>query len=313
MDATFVQNLIFKVKLHESTGQSFQDIFNQLMSFVHESYVPVAPWGNHGDRGNDGYVATEQRYFQLYSPTSAYKPADIVTACKKANADFAKLLAAKTNLKRYHFVLNDKFTGLPQPLASEHDKILGANPQMDECYPIGAQYLLKKFIDLSINKQESIIGGVPSSTPTNLDLSSLGDLLADLANSTDSLIVGGVKPPASLEVKAVFNGLSDDAREVILNYARRSHVVDKFLDVRDTGWRQTVAEDIHKRYLSLPSELEGDEKLFLLVEALIPRVARSHPHTLKAYRESSFLVIAKYFETCDVFENPSSIAATEAH
>jgi hypothetical protein len=131
MDATFIQNVLFKLRLHESTGQSFQDIFNDLMSFVYESYVPVAPWGKLGDRGNDGYVAMEQRYFQLYSPTSVFKPTDIPAACRKANTDFAKLLASYSNLKRYHFVLNDKFSGLPQPLTVEHNSILSSNAQMD--------------------------------------------------------------------------------------------------------------------------------------------------------------------------------------
>jgi hypothetical protein len=313
MEATFFHSVMFKLKLHESTGQSFQDVFNQLMSFVYESYVPVAPWGKLGDRGNDGYVSTEQRYFQLYSPTSPFKPTDIVTACKKASTDFGKLIAAKTALRRYHFVLNDKFNGLPQPLAAEHDLILANHNQLDECYPIGAHQLSKNFIKLSPNQQESIIGGVPSNAPTNLDLSSLGDLLVELANSKDSLTLGGVKPPAAFDAKAIFNGFSDDAREALLNYARRSHLVDKFLDARDSWWRQTVAEDIRSRYLALPDGLNDDEKLLALVDALIPHAVKSHPHSEKAYRESSFLVIAKYFETCDVFENPSSSVAAETY
>jgi len=313
MDATFVHNVIFRNKLHESGGQAFQDVFNQLMSFVHESYVSVAPWGALGDRGNDGYVSTEHRYFQLYAPTSAFKPVDVLTACRKAEEDFLKLLSIKTAMKRYHFVLNDRFKGLPEPLVTVHDAILSGHAQMDQCYPVGTHHLLKKFIELPANKQESIIGGVPSDVPTNLDLSNLGDLLVDLANSTDFLVVGGIKPPTMFEAKAVFNGFSEDAKSLLLNYARQSHVVDKFLDARDTWWRQTVAEDIRNRYMLLEEDLSGDEKLMQLVDVLIPTVARNHPHTLKAYRESSLLVIAKYFETCDVFENPGSAAAAKAH
>ncbi len=313
MDATFVHNVIFRNKLHESTGQAFQDVFNQLMSFVNESYVAVAPWGALGDRGNDGYVSTEKRYFQLYAPTSSFKPVEIMTACKKAQTDFAKIVAGQTNLKRYHFVLNDKFKGLPEPLVPIHEAILAANPQMDECYPVGTFYLLGKFIDLPANKQEAVIGGVPSSVPTNLDLTNLGSLLTELANSTDALIVGGILVPGTFDAKALFNGLSEDIRRLLLNYATYAHIVDKLLDARDTWWRQTVAEDIRNRYLNLPSNLSGDEKLMQLVDALIPLVARTHPHTLKAYRESSLLVVAKYFETCDVFENPSSTAASKAH
>lgn len=313
MDATFVHNVIFRNKLHESTGQAFQDVFNQLMSFVYESYVAVAPWGALGDRGNDGYVSTEKRYFQLYAPTSSFKPVDILTACKKAQVDFAKLVVGQTNLKRYHFVLNDKFNGLPEPLVPVHEAILAGHPQMDECYPVGTHYLLGKFIDLPANKQEAVIGGVPSNAPTNLDLSNLGNLLIELANSTDALVVGGILPPGTFEAKALFNGLSENAKCLLLNYARQGHVVDRFLDARDTWWRQTVAEDIRNRYLILPTGLTGDEKLMQLVDALIPSVARTHPHTLKAYRESSLLIVAKYFETCDVFENPNSVAASKTH
>lgn len=313
MDATFVHSILFKNKLHESGGQSFQDVFNQLMTFVFDGYVSVAPWGRLGDRGNDGYVSMEQRYFQLYAPTSVFKPADIITSCRKAGSDFEKLLAERTNLRRYHFVMNDRFRGVPEPLVPVHESILAKHPQMDQCYPIGTHYLHKKFLALSTNEQESIIGGVPAKVPTNLDLTNLGNLLLELANSSDLLVIGGVTPPATFEAKAIFNGLTETARSLLADYARWNHYVDKFLDARDPWWRQTVADDIHHRYSLLPNDVSADERLMLLVDALIPASALKHPHTLKAYRESSLLVVAKYFETCDVFENPGSAAATKAH
>jgi hypothetical protein len=82
---------------------------------------------------------------------------------------------------------------------------------------------------------------------------------------------------------------------------------------RDPTWVQAISEEVGSRYKSLADETSADLKLLKLAELLIPEVARSHPHTLRAYRESAYLVIAKYFEACDVFENPNRSDPAKAH
>jgi hypothetical protein len=43
-----------------------------------------------------------------------------------------------------------------------------------------------------------------------------------------------------------------------------------------------------------------------MMERLIPSQARAHPHSLKAYREAAEVVLAKYFESCDIYAQPGA-------
>jgi hypothetical protein len=297
--------------LLRSSGEQFQRLFNELMSRSHSGFVPVQPWGNLGDRGNDGYIATELRFFQLHAPSGASPNAKV--SSEKAVKDFSKLLAAYNDLKNYHFVLNDRFQGIPAPVAEAHHSISQSNGQLKECFPIGCHALRSRFEGLNEAKQVLIVGDLPSKIPHDLDLTVLGSLLRDLADTDDDVALGRIDLPAEFDIKADFNNFSDELKTQLRHYARRSHVVDKMLTSRDPSWVQAISEEVASRYQSLSEEDNSDVRLLKLAELLVPEVAKSHPHTLKAYRESAYLVIAKYFEACDVFENPNSVNTTKAH
>ncbi|HZK26798.1 MAG TPA: hypothetical protein VFD00_04570, partial [Thermoclostridium sp.] len=47
---------IFQNKIYRSDGQSFQDLFVSIMNYAEESFQLIKPWGNIGDRKNDGYM-----------------------------------------------------------------------------------------------------------------------------------------------------------------------------------------------------------------------------------------------------------------
>lgn len=307
-----VLSLYFENMLLRSSGEQFQRLFNELMTRLHAHFVPVQPWGKLGDRGNDGYIATELRFFQLHAPSGAVPNAK--SSCDKAVVDFSKLLAAYADLKHYHFVLNDRFNGIPAPVAAAHIQIKKSNNQLDECFPLGCHDLRNRFEGLEQEKQILIVGDVPSKIPGELDLTVLGTLLRDLADADDDdVALGRVDLPAEFDIKADFNGFSPEVKLQLQHYARRSHVVDRMLASRDPTWVQAISEEVGSRYQSLSGETDPDVKLWKLAELLMPEVARNHPHSLRAYRESAYLVIAKYFEACDVFENPNSADTPKAH
>ncbi len=309
--SAYVLSTYFQLRLHNSDGNQFQDLFNDLMARCHDGYSSVAPWGNHGDRGNDGYVPSELRFFQLYAPISAGNP---TTSCSKAVGDFSKLEAAYPGLKHYHFVMNDKFKGIPAPVAESLHALKKSKSKLGDCTPIGSHQLRSKFEKLPQPQQILIVGDLPSRTPDDLDLTTLGALLKDLADADDdSVHLDRIDLPAEFDVKAQFNGFSDGVKALLTHYARRSHLVERMLTSRDASWLQAVSEEVKDRYQKIPIDIASDDRLWRLSESLIPKVAQHHTHSLKAYREASLLVIAKYFEACDVFENPNSIAPAKTH
>ena len=81
--------LRFRNQFLESKATAFQDLFTALMSKAHPGdFIPCRPWGNIGDRKNDGYLKSERMLFQVYAPNEL-KAADAVA---KIERDFAEAL-----------------------------------------------------------------------------------------------------------------------------------------------------------------------------------------------------------------------------
>lgn len=102
----------FKLLVHESTGQKYQDLFVKIMGYADPSFKAVKVHGNIGDRGNDGWSANSGKYFQVYAPEDL--PSNDPTSIKKINTDFEKLAAywnSISPIRQYHFVVNDKYKG----------------------------------------------------------------------------------------------------------------------------------------------------------------------------------------------------------
>ncbi|WP_208746680.1 MULTISPECIES: hypothetical protein [Vibrio] len=103
----------FKLIVHESTGQNYEDLFVKIMSYVDPDFKAVKAHGNIGDRGNDGWNSEHGRYYQAYAPEELPKNND--TAIKKLKSDFQKLKSywdSISPVREFYFVVNDKFKGV---------------------------------------------------------------------------------------------------------------------------------------------------------------------------------------------------------
>lgn len=50
-------------------GNAFQELFENLMGLAYKAdFMACRPWGNRGDRKNDGFLKSERRLFQVYAP-----------------------------------------------------------------------------------------------------------------------------------------------------------------------------------------------------------------------------------------------------
>ena len=47
---------LFQNKLLKADGQAFEDIFTAIMNYAEPDFQQINPWGNIGDRKNDGYI-----------------------------------------------------------------------------------------------------------------------------------------------------------------------------------------------------------------------------------------------------------------
>lgn len=152
---------MFHLQIYEADGQKFEDIFSKIMNHKYIDFRQVCPYGNIGDKKNDGWIESEYTYFQVYAPFDIMKNINI--AIGKVNTDFKGLFQNWNHLnkiKKFYFVLNDKFKGSPPQLQQE---LLSIKDEFN--LEVAAVYtpkdLEKILFSLSDDVIISIIGHIP--------------------------------------------------------------------------------------------------------------------------------------------------------
>lgn len=103
----------FKIAVLQASSSQFEELFSRIKRYVHNDFAQVKPHGNIGDRGNDGWLPSSGTYFQVYAPEELH--INTALAQKKIKDDFKKLKQywqGITPIKRFYFVVNDKFAGV---------------------------------------------------------------------------------------------------------------------------------------------------------------------------------------------------------
>jgi hypothetical protein len=124
-DEKYMLRLIFKNKIYEADGQKFEDIFTAIMRYTEPEFQQIKPYGNVGDKKNDGYIKSKGIYFQVYGPEDIGK--SISYAKGKLKKDFAGLLQKWKPINEFYFVINDKYKGIPSDLEIEISKLVAEN------------------------------------------------------------------------------------------------------------------------------------------------------------------------------------------
>lgn len=310
----FWYRTLFKVKLFEASGTSFQQLINQLFQYGAEGFQSIQPWGNWGDGGNDGWVESKGSYYQVYgpTPTSSSSPVEVI---KKAVGDFEKLPKKWEDVKNYYFVYNDRYAGVPAPLAAELQQLKKKYSLIDSRVIAGAN-LEAMFMGLDSGTRQLIVGGVPSCEISHVDPRSVGELLSHLADKNDMFPSFLHEEAPEFSEKIVFNGLTEPVSSFLKIFLYQASTIDDFLSRRDIGLSQTIAQEVNSLYKKGKSIIPDSEdnapniRYVWMVEQLIPDSMKKHTHSMKAYREAAQVILSKYFETCDAYEHPDSTPTT---
>lgn len=302
--------LLFKLKIYEASGYSFQSFVSHLFELSIPDFQKIAPWGNQGDGGNDGWVQPCGHYFQVYGPLST-TDVNPVSAAQKAKTDFHKLFHNWPNVRRYSFVLNDRFEGIPAPIPITLSAIKEEHG-LEHVEAVGAAKLSDIFIALEYDKKCILTGNIPAEQPNFIDSRAVGELLTYLADKPSHSISLLQELPPDFDRKIIFNGLTEHIANILKVANYQVSYVDDFLNARGAGLQQAVAEEIHQMYLESKQAIPdtdqdaADIRFVWLSKKLVPESMRTHPHTEKAYEWAAYIVLSKYFETCDAYEHPDS-------
>src|SRR5690606_10374720 len=102
--------MLFQNKIYQADGNKFEDIFTAIQKYVEPGFQQIVPWGNIGDRKNDGYIESKGIYYQVYAPQDIKN--NYPEVVKKLKGDFAGLKKQWPGIRAYYFVVNDKYKGV---------------------------------------------------------------------------------------------------------------------------------------------------------------------------------------------------------
>jgi hypothetical protein len=124
--------LQFLVKVYQKSAIEFQSFFEDIMQKAFPDFQKIRPYGNQGDRGNDGYRPDAGIYYQVYAPLKPQEKE--AEAAKKFKKDFENLKASWnqiSTIKTFYFVFNDKEGGVGIEIERALAELKGANPHID--------------------------------------------------------------------------------------------------------------------------------------------------------------------------------------
>ncbi|MDO7536631.1 ABC-three component system protein [Acinetobacter pittii] len=319
-DATknFFYHIFFRLEMYKRSGEEFQIFFSDIMNYTDPNFIKVAPFG--GDGGNDGCDPNKGHYYQIYSPrpTTSVKLTHS-TVLQKSITDFHKLnehwnnLTGLPKISEYFFVYNDRFQGIPTDIVSLLANLKKTH-DLNNSACIYSNQIEDKFADLPEDKKLRLLGRPPiSEAPFEVDPSALGQLLQHLSTqSVNTLGFLEIDAPIWNE-KIHFNSISSGLNNRLTDRSHQGYRVKNFLSQSKTSDAQEISQQVNRIYKEsksfIPDSLENyaDMRYFWMVDRLIPSqiFQENNLYAIKAYRDASEIILAHYFDTCDVYDNPN--------
>lgn len=302
---------MLELRILRSNGQAFQDLFVQVMGLRYPDFRGIKPQGQIGDRKNDGYSATDGRYFQVYAPED-HDESNVTATVKKLRNDFAGLKAYWDSLcpvREFYFVLNDKLRGT-YPTVEACLLELKREHGLAACSPFLAKDLLRVFSELDSRAVMAITGHLPSSEQIpDLDYSVFRDLLIHVIGNPSVLTPAAMLRVPDFGEKIRLNGISEPVGALLRAGNLQSGAVDAFFSSHGGFSKRAIRDKLAEIYVDRRDQFNGHEQqagisrgdwiFFSLLEAVTPASARA------TSQSAAIVLLAYFFETCDIYEDPN--------
>lgn len=302
----YIVRLMLRNKILSAEGSAFESLFSEIMAKHNPNFEQVKPYGNVGDRKNDGFDKTTGEYYQVFAPENLEKEKTIADAVKKLDEDFKGLYDYWNTLcpiKTYNFVINDKYKGAPQPL---HGKILGLGKAYpDICFNIITVNRLEDcFLTLSEDDIVAIVGCLVNPT-LQLDYSALTEVLNHLMNARGHIEKSDLRSVPDFEEKIKFNGINLQVASLIRSASYQVGNLEQYFKSNSEFTRTEIQKRITDCYLNARSAIDPSEEDY--ADSVILRMVEDIcPDGALAAKNAALILIAYYFESCDIFERPET-------
>lgn len=299
-----IANYIFKNRVLTSEGQKYEDFFGEIMEKYNSDFKLVKAHGNIGDKKNDGFDKTTGTYYQVYGPEDSQKESTIHTAVKKLEEDFRKLYTNwndKCKINKYYFVINDKFKGVAAPI---HEKVIELEKEFTdvEIDVFTARDLQKVFNKLDLDDVQDVIGVIPTEVDGLISMECMHKTVEHLLNSELTSEYAGKLYVPEFYDKIEFNNLSKVTEIKLITGSYQENVLKDYFD-ENPGVDDVLQKKFNELYECAKMEIDNTEDdaserrfYYILNKASYKNTA--------LYQSCVLVLMAYYFSTCDIFEEP---------
>ncbi|HEY0463789.1 MAG TPA: ABC-three component system protein [Polyangiaceae bacterium] len=286
----------FKIDFLEKKGDEFQYFFSSVMEKAYPAdFIRVRPWGNVGDRKNDGYLKSKRMLFQVYAPNEM----SAVACVSKIDEDFNGALPHWNQFFSHWTFVHNSMRGLGPEVTAKLLE-LGAAHANVTVLPWGFEELRREAMNLDESELASLFGPAP----TRQGMIELG--LADLAPVLDHITrLPAIGEPDLRPVpadKLQRNLLSDSVAGLLRAGMSRADLVRKYFKLKPTLQDQ-IAEAFRAQYAAVRATAASPDEIFATLQRCTGGDSISSPS-----RQNAVLAtLAFFFEECDIFERPEHV------
>ncbi len=293
--------LKFRNAFLENRGEAFQDLFSSIMEKRHPNdFIRTRPWGNQGDRKNDGYVRSTRTLFQVYAPNEVEETKTLA----KIDEDFAgALLHWSDHFDTWVFVHNS-MQGLG-PGVTKKLLDLDSGNQNVRVRSWSFEELRRVVFELAFPELTSLLGPIPSRTDLlDVQFPEVEMVLRTLeTRSTPQSDEIRPVPPRKLEA----NSLSDAVALLLkAGMGSSNKVRDYFSGHHDPELGDRVAQAFRSEYEALRNSNHTPDDIFARLQLIGNGTILATP----SRQAATLTVLAYLFEECDIFERPPQEVAS---
>lgn len=306
-------SLIFDDKIYSLDKQSFEDFFCSIMKAYDDNFIKVKPSGQFGDLSCDGVNPITNDYYMCYAPEDINKVATQNNAVDKISNDIFGITTKWKNIKRLNYVINDKYKGIGGKVIQLIEQ-LKADPSLPEIKILSMEALKTICLSLSTFWRNQILGYKPnfSDGKTVVQFDTISNIIKYIEEKNDACIAYSDKLIVpDFSDKIAYNNLSVVISDK-LNYARYYLAkVDEFFDSFPQYNKEKLRDQIKKIYIDAcliigENEKSYADRRFKYVLEKIVYNAES-----KSVVDNALIILAAFFESCDIFEEPKKEVGNE--
>lgn len=302
-DEKYLARIILKNKFYEADKQSFEDLFTKIMQNNDSNFKQIKPQGSLGDGKCDGFNEQKEEYYQVYAPEEL--SGKETTMLSKMDASIKGLIDfwqnKGFNVKKFYYVIKDDYKNVYASVFT-NAKAISLKYNLD-CEILTCKDLEDVFLKLNDDQIMNVIGMLPD--PLNIDYvdySTMHDVIGFLLKSKVPKISEQIPETPNFDRKIQFNSLSSITASFLNAGQRQSFVIKEYFELNSKFIKEDLRQifnDIYKNAVKeIPdSETKNDEIFQYILD-------KSSPIDNFAHYSAVYILMAYYFEYCDIYETP---------